>query len=251
MSCLPFTKPRSRGSPTRISNAFKKIAECAEGIDNSSELVWVLLRSFARDPCILPFKTEAFDCQYIPFWTCYNSSTSDYRPEFSVVYYAPIVDAKPNDIATVYTTMKICSDMINDLGQRYSIQTFDQQLYAIAKQVGWAMPETFKMHIVRLGGFHTLSRFIASIGKLWGDCGLKDILVDSSVYAAGTVDQMMCGKQFNRAMRALILVYETLRSLWLSAFFQWCEDNGIVNPLPDPVRTDLYNIVFKFQKRSD
>jgi hypothetical protein len=66
-----------------------------------------------------------------------------------------------------------------------------------------------------------LSRFIASVGKLWGDCGLKDILVDSSVYAAGTVDQMMCGKQFNRAVRALILVYEALRSLWLSAFFQW------------------------------
>jgi hypothetical protein len=57
-------------------------------------------------------------------------------------------------------------------------------------------------------GFHTLSRFIASIGKLWGDCGLKEILVDSSVYAAGTVDQMMCGKQFNRAVRALILEYE-------------------------------------------
>ena len=207
MSCLPFTKPRSRGSP-RISNAFKKIAECAEGIDNSSELLWVRLRSFARDPCILPFKTDAFDCQYIPFWTGYNSSTSDYRPEFSVVSYAPIVDAKPNDIATVYTTMKRCSDMINGLGQRYSIQTFDQQLYAIAKQVGWAMPETFKTHIVRLGGFHTLSRFIASIGKLWGDCGLKDILVDSSVYAAGTVDQMMCGKQFNRAVRALIMEYE-------------------------------------------
>jgi hypothetical protein len=60
------------------------------------------------------------------------------------------------------------------------------------------------------------------------------------VYAAGTVDQMMCGKQFNRAVRAFILVYEALRSLWLSAFFQWCEDNDIVNPLPDPVRRDLY-----------
>jgi hypothetical protein len=80
--------------------------------------------------------------------------------------------------------------------------------------------------------------------RVRGDCGLKDILVDSSVYAAGTVDQMMCGKQFNRVVRALILVYEALRSLWLSAFVQWCEDNGIVNPLPDPVRTDLYNIVF-------
>jgi hypothetical protein len=54
-------------------------------------------------PCILPFKTDAFDCQYIPFWTVYHSSTSEYRPEFSVVSYAPIVDAKPTDIATVYT----------------------------------------------------------------------------------------------------------------------------------------------------
>jgi hypothetical protein len=45
------------------------------------------------------------------------------------------------------------------------------------------MSETFKTHIVRLGGFHTLSCFIASIGKLWGDCGLKDMLVDSSVHS--------------------------------------------------------------------
>jgi hypothetical protein len=45
----------------------------------------------------------------------------------------------------------------------------------------WAMPETFKTHIVRLGGFHTLSRFIASIGKLWGDCGLISSSLSSSV----------------------------------------------------------------------
>jgi hypothetical protein len=37
--------------------------------------------------------------------------------------------------------------------------------------------------ILRLGGFHTMSCFIASIGKLWGDGGLKDLLIESSVYA--------------------------------------------------------------------
>jgi hypothetical protein len=31
---------------------------------------------------------------------------------------------------------------------------------------------------------------------LWGDGGLKDLLVDSSVYDAGTVDQMLNGKEF-------------------------------------------------------
>jgi hypothetical protein len=32
-----------------------------------------------------------------------------------------------------------------------------------------------------------MSCFVASIGKLWGDSGLKDLLIESSVYAAGSV----------------------------------------------------------------
>jgi hypothetical protein len=59
------------------------------------------------------------------------------------------------------------------------------------------MPDTFRNHILRLGGFHTLSCYIAAIGKLWGDDVLKDLLVDSSVYAAGIADQMLNGKEFN------------------------------------------------------
>jgi hypothetical protein len=38
--------------------------------------------------------------------------------------------------------------MTKSLGQAYSIQTFDQQLYAIAKQVEWAKQDTFKTHIL-------------------------------------------------------------------------------------------------------
>jgi len=52
------------------------------------------------------------------------------------------------------------------------------------------------------------------IGKLWGDGGLRDLLVDSGVYAAATVDQMSCGKQLNRALRGLTLCYEALKSLF-------------------------------------
>ena len=73
------------------------------------------------------------------------------------------------------------------LGQSHSVQTFDQQLYAIAKQVEFAMPETFKTRILRLSGFHTLSCFIASIGKLWGDAGLSDLLIDVKMAAVRVV----------------------------------------------------------------
>ena len=83
-------------------------------------------------------------------------------------------------------------------------------------------PRDFRNRTVRLGVFHTLSCYIAAIGKLWGDGGLKYLLVDSSVCAAGTVDHMLNGKEFNRATRAFALAYEALSGSWLSAFFSWC-----------------------------
>jgi len=75
------------------------------------------------------------------------------------------------------------------------------------------MPYVFRSHILRLGGFHTLSCFTACIGILWADGGLRDLLVDSGVYAGCTVDQMLSGKQFNRAIRGLTIAYEALSSL--------------------------------------
>lgn len=84
------------------------------------------------------------------------------------------------------------------------------------------MPNVFRTHILRLGGFHTLSCFIVSIDKLWADGGLRDLMVDFGVYTGCTVDQMLSGKQFNRAVQGLILVYEALMSLWCVAFFKWC-----------------------------
>ena len=56
--------------------------------------------------------------------------------------------------------------------------------------------------------------------QIWGDGGLRDLLVDSGVYAAATVDQMICGKQFNQALCDLILCYEALKYLWICSFFK-------------------------------
>ena len=51
-----------------------------------------------------------------------------------------------------------------------------------------------------------LSCFITCIGKLWSDGGLSDLLVESGIYASCTVEQILLGKQFNRAVRALVLL---------------------------------------------
>ena len=90
---------------------------------------------------------------------------SEKRPDGTVVAYPSIIDAKPTDMSTVPTAMKKCLDMSMDAGQEHVIQAFDQQLYAIAQQVKRSMPGIFEPHILRLGGFHSLSTFIFALGK--------------------------------------------------------------------------------------
>ena len=251
MSCLFFVKPKVRGEPPRIPDAYNKINSCANSQTNLLDIVWVFLRSLGRDIFDIPVEVPNNDSPLIPFWTGYNSWLSESRQEFNVVTYPPIIDSKPNDMATVFTTMKRCFDMCKAIGQEHGIQTFDRQLYGIAQQVKWEMPRPFCNHILCLGGFHTLSCYIAAVGKIWADDGLKDMLVDSSVYATGTVDHMLNGKQFNRAVRCLTLAYETLCALWLSAFFRWCKANKIFENIPEDVWTCFSKFALDFKTMTD
>ncbi|CAC5364653.1 unnamed protein product [Mytilus coruscus] len=182
ISFLPYDKPKERMESIRHEDSYEKITSCDARSAETSDIAWVFLRLLSRQTVEFQIGNHlpTGDTQMIPFWTGYHRKTSVYCRSFSIVSYAPIVNSKPSDMATVYTTMK-----------RVPHQSL----------------------IIRLVGFHTVACFIASIGKLWGDGGLPVLLVDSGVYAACTVEQMLSGKQFNRAVRALTLTYEAMMSL--------------------------------------
>ena len=74
-------------------------------------------------------------------------------------------------------------------GQEHAIQAFDQQLNAMTQQIKWSRPDIFEPHILRLGGYHSLSTFISALSKMWADGGLLDLFVDSGVYAGYRVEQ--------------------------------------------------------------
>jgi hypothetical protein len=67
-----------------------------------------------------------------------------------------------------------------------------------------------------------LSCFLSSIGKHWSDGCLRDLLVDSGVYAENTAEHMLVGKEFNRGVKGFTLVFEALQVLFIAAFIHWC-----------------------------
>ena len=94
----------------------------------------------------------------------------------------------------------------------------------------------------------TLSR-----SHLYGSAGLQHLLSDSGVFAAGTAQQILRGKDFDRGMYAMKLIDEVLHTQFLKQFHIRCqaqklkipeEFNNLLGnlqvecnlPLPDQVR---------------
>lgn len=89
-----------------------------------------------------------------------------------------------------------------------------------------------------------MSCFLSSIGKLWADGGLRDLLVDSGVYAGNTAELMLVGKEFNKDVRGFTLVFEALQALFIAAFIHWCRTFDYIDQIPSA----FWNALFEFHR---
>ncbi|KAL7288521.1 hypothetical protein TKK_0017265 [Trichogramma kaykai] len=223
---IAFTQPTERPLPTKFKNAMTflqlKLKVSEQNSIFCSDLTWVLLRSLSRNTTFIARPSDFSSHQTIPNWTAFNTRcATKIDNNYTAVQYLPAIDAKPSDPSTVYTTLIKGKELAKACGQDYHIHTFDQQLYAVAQAVKFTADKELQSCVIRLGGFHLLCTYISCINKIWGDSGLQDMLSESELYARNTVEHMLDGKQFHRAIRGLTLCYEALMQLELEAFFDW------------------------------
>ena len=58
----------------------------------------------------------------------------------------------------------------------------------------------------RMSRFYAVCIFMVVIGKIYGDAGLRDLLIQSGISAEGRVEQLLRGKHYNNAMFAHLCV---------------------------------------------
>ena len=76
----------------------------------------------------------------------------------------------------------------------------------------------YKKVIVRMGVFHTICSLFGTLGKMMKGSGLSEIILESGICASGSLNRVMNGKHFNRALRVHKLVFEGLQRLLLMSF---------------------------------
>ena len=137
------------------------------------------------------------------------------HPGPSTVLFLPMINLDPTNVDCIYSTLQF----ISEHAARYDVTpviTFDQPLWWKALHIILSLPAESPLRgiILRLGGFHTLMSYLGSIGCIMEDSGIRHVL--QLGYAQSTVDHMLSGKAYARAVRGHLLVAATLHKMLIS-----------------------------------
>ena len=155
----------------------------------------------------------------IPPWTGFNTLLEqDQTLRKSKIGYLPVIEASPTKYDTVFTILQKCIDYADLLRLNYIMVVFDMAIYLKAQEIRWNDKILHDRVVVRLGEFHTAMSYLGVIGRRFGSAGLSDILVEADIIGQGSINSVLSGKHYNRAIRAHKIMFEAMQRLKFRAF---------------------------------
>ena len=207
---LPYKKKKRLGpqlSATSSSSTCLKKGSASHSNTAYSFTVYGFLKTFDDEGSI-------------PTWTGYNTllCKSDNLVQHRIGYLL-MIPASPTSYDTVYATLKRSVAIADQLNIPTITIVFDMAIYIKAQDIRWADNELLNRTAIRLGEFHTCMTFLSVIGKRFSDAGLMELLVESEVGATGSVNAVLEGRHYNRAISAHKIVVEAMEHLRFEAYY--------------------------------
>ncbi|GBP81140.1 hypothetical protein EVAR_88238_1 [Eumeta japonica] len=148
----------------------------------------------------------------LPGWNGFIERLTNNHTNYSKsqISFLPFIHQPASNYNTIYTTLLCALENAKRYGHTVCIVTFDQPLYAKAREIVSAAPQGSELSkiIIRLGGFHLLMSFMGAIGHIMQGSGMKEVLAE--IYASKSLEKMLNGHAYARAVRAHTLLQLSL-----------------------------------------
>lgn len=206
-------EPKINATITAVSNN----AALSSAIN--SDILWMLCR----------FKFN--DAYSVPGWAGWVSVLSEQKSQQrqSVIGYMTPLSESISEYSTLREVLTISQQATEKLNQKFTLVTFDMAAAIKAYNVIW-QSNNFQNVVVNIGAFHTICSYLGCLGKIMAGSGYEDILVASEICASGSINKVMSGKHYNRAISIHKTMMESLERLLFTVY----ADNHPEN-LPDKV----------------
>jgi len=104
------------------------------------------------------------------------------------------------------------------VGQEYTLVTMDLATAKIAYDLIWSDHDLYQKVVLNLGPFHTMCSYMGAVGKMMSGSGFEDIVVEAGLCASGSIEQVMSGRHYNRAIRVHHRMLDAVENMLLNAF---------------------------------
>ena len=184
---------------------------CADGEATMKEmalqnLLWMIMRMHSAQVD-----------QKVPGWAGFISMTGEIPSHTTTIDYYPVINCPITEYKAVQECLRYSEEATKEVGQRYTISSFDLGVCMKAYPLIWKNPERYKDHIVMIGSFHVVCAFMKMVGKKMEGSGLSDVLLEVGLMTSGSVHAVLAGKQYNRGITCHKILLEALERLLLQA----------------------------------
>ena len=156
---LPDAYVTQRKSP-QMDIVQHKYPEGANELESAvrTNMIWILIR-----------KHCASTGQEVPSWAGFVSATGGVPDNLTTLDYYPIIYHPITNYSTVQECLRIAENATREVGQEYTLTTFDLGVCMKAFPLIWNYPTKYKKHVVLMGSFYNNKQFLYS-AKSRCDC---------------------------------------------------------------------------------
>lgn len=202
--CYVTQKPNM---PYNLRNRMYSDGESTLREMEQHNLLWTILRLHSANTR-----------QQVPAWAGFVSLTGEKPLRTTTIDYYPVINCPITEYKAVQECLRYAEEATRQVGQQYTITTFDLGVCMKAYPLIWKFPEKYKNHIVMIGSFHAASAYLKMIGKKMDGSGLSDILLEAGLITSGSLTAVLARKQYNRAMICHKTTLEALERLLLQVY---------------------------------
>lgn len=162
---------------------------------------------------------DSTDC----FWSTYHAQQSALLPLSDNSVMLPLFRDPSHSPAMICHALSVISSAVARVNPgQVPVVTFDQPLYALAKQIQWNWSNKFgeKQFVLILGGLHTEMAALKTVGDFLDGSGWTTALVNAGITSAGKADSMLHASHVTRTRYAHQVTASTLYILVHRAYDQ-------------------------------
>ncbi len=155
--------------------------------------------------CVLKESTEFGSAENIS-WAAFHAQNQDKRDRIiTPTALLPLFQESAHTVAMIRHSMDMVRRAVEHLNAGQTpVLTFDQPLFALAKQIQWQWPEKYgeEKIVVMFGGLHIEMAALKTVGDWLEGSGWAEALVQAQIVTVGMADSLKKASHVMRTRRA-------------------------------------------------